>query len=141
MTRKKTTTSRGCTSHLLLTGFLGIFWLASSIIASAADAPVQGRPDNGPPKNNVNAITQAAVKMGVLTCASRINQVTNFLSSGSENSAFLFLTKEAPDTHLFSASYEILKPDGTSGYASASFAPTQNPGGEAVYDVVEYKPV
>ena len=83
---------------------------------------------------SVNAVTEAAVKMGVLSCVSRINQIASFLTTNVQSGVYIFSPKEQPDRHIFSTSFELLRPDDSVLYASASFFPNQ----DAVYDTVEY---
>lgn len=83
---------------------------------------------------SVSVVTQAAVKMGVLSCASRINQVVTALTGNNQSGVFIFPAKQLPDAHIFSASFELVRPDDSNLYASASFFPNQ----DAVYDTVEY---
>jgi hypothetical protein len=83
---------------------------------------------------SVNAVTEAAVKMGILSCVSRINQVASFLTTNVKSGVYIFSPKEQPDKHIFSTSFELLRPDDSTLYASASFFPNQ----DAVYDTVEY---
>jgi hypothetical protein len=83
---------------------------------------------------SVNAVTQAAVKMGVLSCVSRINQVVTFLTANTQNGVFIFPVQKQPDQHIFSTSMEILPQGGSTVYATASFFPNK----DAVYDTVEY---
>lgn len=90
--------------------------------------------------NGVNGITQAAVAKGVLSCAARINQVTQFVAGGLPFGAMLFAIPGQPDQRLNSVSLEMLQKDGASAYASASFAPNQANGCGAVYEAVAYWP-
>jgi hypothetical protein len=82
---------------------------------------------------SVSAVTQAAVKMGVLSCVSRINQVVTFLTANSQSGVYIFPVQSQPDQHIFSTSLELLAGDSTI-YATASFFPNK----DAVYDTVEY---
>ncbi|HSV26555.1 MAG TPA: hypothetical protein VLH60_01570 [Sedimentisphaerales bacterium] len=85
--------------------------------------------------HSVHIVTQAAVRMGVLSCVSRINQVATVLTAGTQSGVFIFDPHpQAPDQHIFSTSFEMVRPDNTVFYASASFFPNQN----AVYNTVEY---
>ena len=112
-----------------------VFALANfSITAMAVEAP-QAAAGNG-----VNGVTQAAVASGVLECVSRINQVTQFISSGNPSGAALFASPSQPDQRLTSISMEITPKEGGSAYASASFAPNQANGCGAVYEAVVYWP-
>lgn len=88
----------------------------------------------------VNPVTQALVSQGVLACASRINQVTSFLGNGNQSAAMLFGIPGQPDQRMVSVSLELLAPDKSSAYASASFAPNQANGCGAVYEAVIYWP-
>ncbi|PKN51104.1 MAG: hypothetical protein CVU55_13285 [Deltaproteobacteria bacterium HGW-Deltaproteobacteria-13] len=93
-----------------------------------------------PAASHVNNITQTAVTAGALSCASRINQVANFLTAGSQNvGVLMFLTPNHPDKQLFSVSMEIPLAD-ASAYASASFAPNQANGCGGMYETVSYWP-
>jgi hypothetical protein len=114
---------------------LGIACLATSASVLAADAPAQPVAGSG-----VNSITQAAVSSGVLACASRINQVTQFISSGNLSGAVLFDVPGQPDQRLASVSMEVSPKEGPAAYASASFAPNQANGCGAVYEAVVYWP-
>jgi hypothetical protein len=83
---------------------------------------------------SVNILTQAAVRLGILSCISRINQVATFLTANNKSGIFIFNPKNKPDQHIFSTSFELIRNDESSIYASASFFPNQ----DAVYDTVEY---
>jgi len=67
------------------TGTLLAARLLSAAVAQAAPTPEPVPADAG--SSGVNAITQAAVQKGALTCASRINQVSNFLGFGPQAGA------------------------------------------------------
>jgi hypothetical protein len=82
----------------------------------------------------VSAVTEAAVKMGVLSCVSRINQVATALTANTQSGVFIFPVQNQPDQHIFSTSFELIRPDDSTIYASASFFPNK----DAVYDTVEY---
>lgn len=92
-----------------------------------------------PVASNVNGITQAAVKAGALACTSRINQVANFLTAGSQGvGAIFFMPPENPDQQMISVSMEIPSTEASSAYASASFAPNQANGCGGMYETVVY---
>ncbi len=84
--------------------------------------------------SSVNILTEAAVKLGVLSCVSRINQVATFLTTNNQSGVFIFKPQSQPDQHIFSSSFELVRNDNSTLYASASFFPNQ----DAVYDTVEY---
>ncbi|MBI9085360.1 MAG: hypothetical protein JEZ11_17325 [Desulfobacterales bacterium] len=87
----------------------------------------------------VNVVTQVAVKAGVLSCAGRINQVTNFLIAGSQGTgAALYVPAVDPDRKMVSVSLEIQNENMPPTYASASFAPNQANGCGAIYEAVAY---
>ncbi|MBN2588610.1 MAG: hypothetical protein JXA96_02015 [Sedimentisphaerales bacterium] len=84
--------------------------------------------------SSVNIVTEAAVKLGVLSSVSRINQVATFLTANNQTGVFIFKPQSQPDKHIFSTSFELIRNDNSTLYASASFFPNQ----DAVYDTVEY---
>ncbi len=86
------------------------------------------------PDSSVNIVTEAAVKLGVLSCVSRINQVATFLTKNNQTGVYIFKPQSQPDQHIFSTSFELVRNDNSTLYASASFFPNQ----DAVYDTVEY---
>ena len=129
---------------LTITAIFGLIFLIppanSEDKPKAAPSKTQA-PVSQPAASNVNAITQAAVKAGVLSCASRINQVSNFLTSASKGFGVLtFFPPNYPDQQLISVSMEIPLPDASSAYASASFAPNQANGCAGAYETVVYWP-
>lgn len=93
-----------------------------------------------PVNPGVNTITQVAVKAGVLACTSRINQVANFLTVGSQGvGVFLFVPPVDPDRRLVSVSMEIpAAANVPAAYVSASFAPNQTNGCGGLYESVIY---
>lgn len=127
---------------ILSTSIAGFVVLPSSPL-SAADSPsVQSKKSAGPVPSAVNSITQAAVKAGVLTCASRINQVSNFITSEARDTGFyLFLPSSQQDQNIFSVSMEIQSKDSLTAYASESFTPNQSNGCSAIYDEVIFLPM
>ncbi|MBN2455482.1 MAG: hypothetical protein JXB29_02940 [Sedimentisphaerales bacterium] len=96
-------------------------------------APAKPQPANP----SVHAMTQEAVKLGILSCLKRINQVATFLTSNNKSGVFIFPPVSPPDQHVFSTSFELIRPDDSTLYASASFFPNN----DAVYDTVEYVPI
>ena len=89
----------------------------------AGDAP-QAAPVIQQQAPATNGITQAAVQQGVLNCASRINQVSNFLGFNNQSGAVLMTPPNAQDQHLIPLAMEIPTASG-SAYVSAQFAPNQ----------------
>lgn len=80
------------------------------------------------------------VSSGVLTCASRINQVANFLTADAEGvGSLLFIPPSDPDHRLVSISMEVPAEGKVPvAYASASFAPNQANACGAMYESVIY---
>jgi hypothetical protein len=106
--------------------------------APPAPAPAQSAPRQ---PSAANPITEAAAKGGVLACTGRIDQVSNFLTEGSQGAgATLFTPPADPDRRLFSISMEIPVTNGPSAYATASFAPNQANGCGGMYETVVYWP-
>jgi hypothetical protein len=103
----------------------------ASLPATAPTAPTAA--------NAANAVTQAAVQHGVLTCVSRINQVTNFLGFGPQAGALLMAHAQQPDTRLLPLAMEVPTEAGST-YVSATFAPGQANGCGAAYEAVSYWP-
>ncbi|MCD6487519.1 MAG: hypothetical protein J7K35_09390 [Syntrophobacterales bacterium] len=90
---------------------------------NGGSAPAVARPANP----SVNPVTQAAVKLGILSSLKRINQVTTFLTANTKSGVLISPAKNQPDQHIFSTSFEILPPDNSTIYASASFSRTTTP--------------
>jgi hypothetical protein len=87
-----------------------------------------------------SAMTEAAAKAGVLSCAGRIDQVSKFLGAGNEIS-FLFMMPPPPrDQRLVTSAMEIDNKSVPSAYASADFAATAQ-GCGASYQTVTYWPL
>jgi hypothetical protein len=60
--------------------------------------------------------------------------VATALTANTQSGVFIFPVQKQPDQHIFSTSFELIRPDDSTIYASASFFPNQ----DAVYDTVEY---
>lgn len=105
--------------------------------AAATETPPQTakKPVENPgPLNNV---AQAAQKAGVNDCLGRINQVSSFLTAGSQQSgASLSIAPQQPNERMASMAFEIRTPQVLS-YASADFAPLAN-GCGATYEAVTH---
>ncbi|MDA8169185.1 MAG: hypothetical protein M0Z59_05725 [Nitrospiraceae bacterium] len=110
----------------------------ATLAAGEASAPSgQSKPAQA---QAINPVTEVAVKAGMLACAERIEQVTNFLAGGAESGVYLFLPPSEPDKRLFSASLEVHAggKNASPAYASMSFAPNQANGCGALYETVTY---
>lgn len=127
---------------LILLLAAGLTSVVSAVAAENGPVAVRAQTRPEPRQPEVNAITQAIVKAGILSCASRVNQVVNFLAAGVQNvNTMLFMTPNNPDQQLISISMEIPSKNAVSAYASASFAPNQANGCGAVYETVVYWPL
>lgn len=128
-----------------IAGLLSIGLLISPVGAAddqdqsphASITPTQPPPPAG---DAINPITQAAVASGVLACASRVDQVAKFLTTGVPGNFWLFLPATARDQHIVSTSIEIGTKEVPVAYASADFAPGMANGCGAIYESVVYWP-
>lgn len=87
---------------------------------------------------SVHPVTQAFIKQGGSVCASRVNQISNFLTANTQTGAYLHFAPDQQDQHIFSESLEVIAGSNPSAFVSSSFAPTPNGGCEAVYDTVQF---
>lgn len=115
--------------------YLFVFCLWPLLSFAAAAVPSSHTGNSGS-----NPLTKGMVDKGVLSCASRINSMTNFLGNNAQVGAFLFIPSKDPDQHLVSSSLEIIDKQKQLIYASSSFAPNQMNGCGAVYDAVMWSP-
>jgi len=114
---------------------LGLLTLLAPLNCAALEAnPVVPTPPV------INNVTQVAVNSGVLTCASRINQVANFLTADAEGvGSLLFIPPTHQDQRLISVSMEIPAAGNIPvAYASSSVAPNQANGCGGMYESVIY---
>lgn len=105
--------------------------IAVCIVVSFANAaPILAQQGSDPSATNnapveaINAITQTAVSLGVLTCAARVQQVTSFIGVTEQTRASIRRPANPPDLNSFSVAM-TLATDGTIGLAQAEFFPTQ----------------
>ncbi|MDB9958526.1 hypothetical protein OAD42_05520 [Oceanospirillaceae bacterium] len=87
-----------------------------------------------------NLVTSAAVSKGVLSCADRVENVTNFLGFGPQAGALLMAAPQQPNKSIVSVVMEIPITQTITGYVSSNFAPNQANGCGASYDAVIYWP-
>lgn len=134
-------------------------WSVALLVALLLNAPVFGQMNaapatapapSSPTSNNTassggaNAVTQAAVQQGAFACASRINQVSNFLGFNAQAGALVMLPPSQADQRLITLAMEVPTEDAanaSSAYVSATFAPNQANGCGAAYDAVIYWPL
>jgi hypothetical protein len=84
------------------------------------------------------SVTDTAVKAGVRSCAGRINQVTNFLTTVLTSGAVFSQPPSDPDKRLVSFSLGLKMRGGKVAYASESFAPNQANGCGSEEETVVY---
>lgn len=125
---------------LLCIDRLSLFFAVALICSqSQAQTPPSAAPQQAPSTPPSNGITQAAVQQGILNCAGRINQVTNFLGFNNQAGALLMTPPNAADQRLIPLAMEI-PTEAASAYVSVAFAPNQANGCGASYDAVVYWP-
>jgi len=100
-------------------------------------AAAQAAPQAAALPTALNGVAQAAAKAGVTSCAARINQVTNFLTTGSQSRAVAFISPTNPNQSVVSYSLEV-QTSAANSYASATFAPVGPDGCGATYEAVTY---
>ncbi len=104
--------------------------------AATTVSPVAKKPPAEIPAQ-LNAVSQAAQKAGLTDCLGRINQVSNFLTAGAQQSgASLSISPQVPNERMASIAFEIKTPQVLS-YATADFAPLAN-GCGATYEAVTH---
>lgn len=119
-------------------------WFGLVLLGAAVFACAQTPAATAPASNNqgANAVTQAAVQLGAMNCASRINQVTNFLGFNNLAGATLMVPPTQVDQRVLPLAMEVATDGGSGGaYVSATFAPNQANGCGAAYDAVVYWPL
>lgn len=128
--------------------FASVFFMGITVSSCAKDInlpfadaaePVPAATAKPPVANAVplNVVAQAAQKAGVKDCLGRINQVSNFLVSGAQQSgASLMLSPQKPNENISSFIFEMKSPQVFS-YASADFAPLAQ-GCGATYEAVTH---
>lgn len=89
---------------------------------------------------HANPIAKALIDNGVKTCAPRVEQVTDFLITGSNSAAAPFLPTKNIDQNMLSLSLEIVDKDKNLAYASTTFAPGKGNSCAASYDAIRYWP-
>jgi hypothetical protein len=122
-------------TFVLLFFYLLVAFTAAAEEVSSSSSAVQPEKKSSP---TAKRITDAAVKAGVQSCADRINQVTDFLTTGNRSGAILFEPPSTPDKRLISISLGLAMKGGKVAYASESFAPNQANGCGGMYETVVY---
>lgn len=87
-----------------------------------------------------NQIATMMFSTGVRNCATRIDQISNFLTKGTRSSALLFLPEREPDNSMVSVSLEVQGDGIPRAYGSATFSPNTAIGCSGMYESVQYWP-
>jgi hypothetical protein len=87
-----------------------------------------------------NQIATSMFSAGVRNCATRVDQISNFLTKSTKSSALLFLPEREPDNSMASVSLEVQGEGIPRAYASATFSPNTAIGCAATYETVQYWP-
>lgn len=87
-----------------------------------------------------NQIATAMFSAGVRNCATRVDQVSNFLTRGTKTSALLFLPDKDPDNSMVSVSMEVQAEGTPRAYGSTTFSPNTAIGCAAAYETIQYWP-
>jgi hypothetical protein len=85
-----------------------------------------------------NQVATAMFAAGVRNCATRADQITNFLTKGTRASALLFLPDREPDNSMVSVSLEVQSEGTPRAYGSATFSPNTVIGCAAMYETVQF---
>jgi len=91
-----------------------------------------------PAAGSANALTQAAVQVGALSCASRVEQVTRFLGFGPGVGASLMAPAAPADQRLFAIQMEVPAGASSNSLVDITFAPQQANGCGASYEAISY---
>ena len=125
-------------------GVLAALVLTSAAVCAqnaqqAAPAPAAAPNSNATANpGGANALTQAAVQVGALSCASRVEQVTRFLGFGPGVGASLMAPAAPADQRLFAIQMEVPAGASSNSLVNMSFAPQQANGCGATYEAVSY---
>lgn len=85
-----------------------------------------------------NQIATVMFSSGVRNCATRIDQIGNFLTKGTRSSALLFLPEREPDNSMISFSLEVQGEGIPRAYGSATFSPNTAIGCSGMYESVQF---
>jgi hypothetical protein len=119
---------------------LSCYLLAALTVSAEESSRAPAEPQEQKLNTAAKRIADAVAKTGVKSCADRVNQVTNFLTTGNRSGAILFEPPSSPDKRLVSISLGLAIKGGRIAYASESFAPNQANGCGGMYETVVYWP-
>lgn len=83
-------------------------------------------------------LAQAAVNAGLRTCKPLADRVNRYLIAESQSSGLLSASPENANARIFSSTIEIETRQGTTTYASTTYAPYGDTGCGVAYDAVTY---
>jgi hypothetical protein len=104
----------------------------------AAPGNVAANPAANTAAGGANALTQAAVQVGALSCASRVEQVSRFLGFGPGVGASLMAPAAPADQRLFAMQMEVAAGASSNSLVNMTFAPQQANGCGATYEAISY---
>jgi hypothetical protein len=118
---------------------LGLAWASAAVCAQGQTAPAPGQGGFvAPAAGGANALTQASVQAGALSCASRVEQVTRFLGFGPGVGASLMAPAAPADQRMFAIQMEVAAGASSNSLVDMSFAPQQANGCGATYEAISY---
>lgn len=126
-----------CTALFVEAALLGGCLFAPAAQADEPQGQAAATPQAQAAPAGPNAITRAAVGKNILKCASRVEQVSNFLGYSANAGALLMAAPQDGDNRITPLLMEAPTPEGVA-YVSATFAPNQANGCGATYDAVMY---
>ena len=88
--------------------------------------------------NGEQVLSQVTQNAGVRTCKPVADRVNRYLIADSQSSGLLFIAPENATGRIFSGTLEIESKQGSTTYASASYAPYGEAGCGVAYDAVTY---
>lgn len=89
-------------------------------------------------ENGEQVLSQVTLSAGVRTCKPLADKVNRYLIADSQSSGVLFIAPENPNGRIFSSTVELESRQGTTTYASASYAPYGDTACGVAYDAVTY---
>lgn len=121
---------------------LGAFSVAAQNANKSSSTQAVQRAEAAPAKanwgNGEQVLSQVTQNAGVRTCKPLADQVNRYLIAESQSSGVLFVAPENANGRIFSGTLEIESRQGTTTYASASYAPYGEVGCGVAYDAVTY---
>lgn len=123
---------------LALYGVWAALVLSSTLAIAQAPTAAQAAPAGNPPAGAPNGLTQAAVQVGALSCASRVEQVTRFLGFGPGVGASLMPPAAPTDQRVFAMQMEVPAGASSNSLVNMTFAPQQANGCGATYEAISY---